>query len=232
MQEFGDEEYDVESLMARKKEILLGILMIGLVFVAWMNLSGDRDGDGAGTLRRGAIGRADLDALKVFPVVWASLSAPRPSYDPSGRNIFQFGKPPVPPKPQISQAELDAIAAAKRRAEEERQKALEAQRLRDLARREAQTQAQAPPPRAAGPPPPPPKAQPPAIKYKFIGYLGPPQNKIAVLHDGTDLIFVSRGDELDEKFKVLDIGYESIKFGFVNPEFSEESRTLPMSSTF
>ncbi len=218
--------------MARRKEMLLGLLMVGLAVVLWKNLAGGGGVLGSAGFRGGTIGRADLAALQVFPVDWVSLSAPRPSYDPAGRNIFQFGKPPPPPKPQISKAEQDAIDAARAAAERARREALEAARLRNQAR--AEQAARKPPPpqeRKEQPPPPPPKAQPPRIKYKFIGYLGPPANKIAVLHDGKDMIFVSQGDQLEDKFEILEIGYESIKFGFVDPKFESESRTLPMTST-
>ena len=58
------------------------------------------------------------------------------------------------------------------------------------------------------PPPPPPKPQPPQIPYKFIGYIGPADNKVAVLHDGTDILMVRRGEELPHGIKVLEIGYE------------------------
>ena len=77
----------------------------------------------------------------------------------------------------------------------------------------------------------PPKPQPPPIPYRFIGYLGPPEGKIAVLHDGTDFLFVRQGEEIGQGIKVLEIGYESVKFGFTDPQFKGESRTIPMSSS-
>ena len=221
----------MESLMARRKEILLGLLLVGFAVVFWKNLSGDGAVDGAGGLRGGGIARANIGALKVFPVEWASLAAARPTYDPKGRNIFQFGKVAPPPVPQPTRAEQDAIREARRRAEEERLKALEAARSRNQERQAEQNKKPPPERKAPPPPPPPPKPQPPRIEYKFIGYLGRPENKIAVLQDGEDLLFVSRGDELNEQFRVIDIGYESIKFGFVDPQFREESRTLPMSGS-
>jgi len=218
----------VESLMAKRKEIMLGVLLVLLVVVFWKTMTGDGTVIGSGSRLYGAGGRVDYAAKKLFPVPWNLLTSARPTYDPEGRNIFQFGAPPPPPPRQISQAEQNTIDDARRRAEQ--------------ARLEAMNRAKAPPPQAAPPPPPPqqttppPPAEPPAptpppINYKFIGYLGPPQNKIAVLHDGTEMVFVSSGDELDEKFRILDIGYESIKFGFLDPQFKSESRTLPMTST-
>jgi hypothetical protein len=214
--------------MARRKEILLGVLIVVGAVIFWKNFFGDGTVIGPGSRRHGAVGSIDYAAKKVFPVPWHLLTAMRPTYDPQGRNIFQFGRIAPPPAPKISPREQNAIDDAKRRAEAARLAAL----------RKAQAAAKPPPPpvaptRQTAPPPPaePAKPSPPPIKYKFIGYLGPPQNKIAVLHDGTDMVFVSSGDELEEKFRVLDIGYESIKFGFLDPQFEQESRTLPMTST-
>ena len=220
----------MESLMARRKEILLGVMLVILVVVFWKNITGDGSTIGSGTRRGGAVGRVDYAATKVFPVPWNLLAAERPTYDPAGRNIFQFGRLAPPPKAKISQAEQDAIDEARRRAEAARLAALQKARA---ARVKPADTSPPPPPRLAAAPPPaaPAKPTPPPIKYKFIGYLGPLDNKIAVLHDGTDMVFVSSGDELEEKFLVLDIGYESIKFGFLDPRFENESRTLPMTST-
>jgi len=82
------------------------------------------------------------------------------------------------------------------------------------------------------PKPPPPPPEPPGIPYKFIGYIGPVNAKVAVLYDGTDTIFVKSGERLPKGIKVLEIGYESIKFGFTDPQFKDQSRTLPMSSSY
>ena len=171
---------------------------------------------------------------KLYPIDWASLQAGRPPYDPNGRNIFQYGQLPPPPPPVLTAAEQAAIRkaqedAAKERARQEElmrtQQALAAKAAQEAAERQAVIQANTPPP-------PPPKPQPPAITYKFIGYFGPAKQKVAVLYDGVDQIFVRQGDELPKGVKVLEIGYESIKFGFTDPQFRDESTTLPMSSSY
>jgi hypothetical protein len=211
--------------------MLLGVLLVVLVVVFWKNIGGDGAAIGSG-VRRGAVGRVDYEATRVFPVPWHLLTAERPTYDPEGRNIFQFGSLAPPPAPQVSPAEQAAIDEARKRAEEARIAALQrAQAARTPPPPQQQQPAPSPVQQAPPPPPAPVRPVPPAINYKFIGYLGPPDNKIAVLHDGNDLLFVSRGDELEEKFKVLEIGYESIKFGFLDPQFRDESKTLPMTST-
>ena len=164
-------------MKGKKKEIILGALLVAIAFALWHNLGGGDDtARTAGPARTGGtVARVKIDDIKLPNVNWAALSAPRPVYDPNGRNIFTWGVIPVPT--------------------------------------------------------PPPKPQPPAINYKFIGYFGPSENKIAILNDGTDLIFVRQGEKLGGQFKILEIGYESVKFGYTDPKFKGETTTLPMSSS-
>lgn len=218
-------------LKERQKEILLGVILVAIAFVLWQNLGGG-EGTAGGAAPSGGGARVDLAGLeKILPKVdWAALSAPRPAYDPSGRNIFQFGVIVPPPPPPLTAQEKAAIKAAQDAA------AAELARQQELLRQQqetaaAQAQAQAAI-QANLPPPPPPKPQPPAINYKFIGYVGPSESKIAVLHDGTDLIFVRQGEKIGGQFKILEIGYESIKFGYTDPRFKGETTTLPMSSSY
>lgn len=223
-----------ESLMKRK-ELVLGVLVVLLGVVVWRTLAGGGvlvPGIGAAA----APGRAkvDLAPLKIYPVDWASLDATRPAYDPNGRNIFQYGviPPPVPPpltpqeKAAIAKAQADAEKARLAQEEANRLAAEEANRLAEIERaRQAEIAKNAPPPQ-------PPKPEPPSIPYKFIGYIGPVNAKVAVLYDGTDTLFVKSGEKLPKGIKVLEIGYESIKFGFTDPQFRDQSRTLPMSSSY
>jgi hypothetical protein len=224
----------VKDFLEKRKEVVLGLLFVVLLGVLWNTFSGGAVTGASGS--PGLPGRAahpDLAGMKLFQVDWEALAAPRPAYDPNGRNIFQFGVIPPPPPPELTPAEKAAIKKAQEEAakERERQQKLMAEQqaaAQEKARQDAIEAASRPAP----PPPPPPKPQPPAIIYKFIGYFGPPDQKIAVLHDGTDMLFVRKGDELPKGVKVLEIGYESIKFGFTDPQFRDESRTLPMSSSY
>jgi hypothetical protein len=223
-----------ESLMKRK-EIVLGALVVLLGVVVWKTLFGEgmlMPGIGAAPAP-GRV-RIELADKKIFPVDWASLDAPRPAYDPNGRNIFQYGVIAPPAPPPLTAAEKAAIEKAQKLAAEQRAQAEETNRL---AMEEANKRQQAEAARLAEeaknrPPPPPPKPEPPSIPYKFIGYIGPVNAKVAVLYDGTDTLFVRRGETLPKGIKVLEIGYESIKFGFTDPQFKDDSRTLPMSSSY
>ena len=217
----------MEILKQRAREIVLGVLLLVLAIAVWKTMTAPSD---VVAPQRGAAGRADLSGVKIYPVDWVALTAPRPGYDPSGRNIFQFGAIPVPTPPPPTPEELAALEALRKKQTED---ALRAQE--ELVKRQqemmAQQQKQAEE-TANLPPPPPPKPRPPAVPYKFIGYVGPPEKKIAVLHDGSELLFAGRGEVVGDRFRILDIGYESIRFGFTDPQFKSESQTLPMSSSY
>jgi hypothetical protein len=210
--------------MGRRNEVLLGGLMVVFAVILVYQLSGWSGGGGMGGRGGGAATRLELGALGIFPVDWGALVAARPEYDPTGRNIFQFGAPRRPTPPKLTPEETKAIADARKKAQEERQKLL--------------VEARKPPPPVQGPPPPPvkvkppppPKPRPPKVTYKFIGYIGPPEGKMAILHDGKDVIFARQGDELGDAFRILEIGYESIKFGFTDRQFEGETEIIPMSS--
>ncbi len=213
----------------RQRELALGGILVVLAVLLWYRIDSTPPGGAAGFMAPGGR-QADLSGLKIFDVPWAALEGERPGYDPSGRNIFQFGVIPPPPPPKLTPQELAAIQEAQRRAEEERQKQLALQQQMEAQRQvEVQKQQEI---QANLPPPPPPKPQPPAIAYKFIGYIGPPEAKIAVLHDGTDMVFARQGEVIGNGFKILEIGYESIKFGYTDRQFKGETTTLPMSSAY
>lgn len=226
----------MSDFLRKRREVVLGLLLVLLVVAVWKNVGGAAVGGGGvdgGGSGRGS--RPDLGDLRLYPIDWASLQAGRPAYDPNGRNIFQYGQIPPPPPPVLTAAEKAAIKLAQDNAQKERERQMELMRQQAaeaanarVAEEARQKELQLNPP----PPPPPPKPQPPPITYKFIGYFGPAKNKVAVLYDGADQIFVRQGEELPKGIKVLEIGYESIKFGFTDPQFRDESRTLPMSSSY
>src|SRR5262245_16059766 len=113
----------MNGALAKRREVMLGLLLVLLAAALWKNLGALTSGAGgadAGTPGRGA--RPEISGLKLYPIDWASLDAKRPSYDPNGRNIFQFGQLPPPPPPVLTAAEQAAIKEAQRRAQEEREK--------------------------------------------------------------------------------------------------------------
>jgi hypothetical protein len=153
-------------------------------------------------------------------------------YDPTQRNIFRFGNlPPPPPSPE----ELARIEAAKQAAEQARQAAiqaeLDAQKNAAAAAEAAKNQPPIDP--ATGlpvgmEPPPPPKPMPPAITLRYSGYLGSEHDKMAVLYSGEDMLLARSGDVVEKQFKILDIGYDWVKIGYVDPQFADQYQKLRM----
>ncbi len=60
-----------------------------------------------------------------------------------------------------------------------------------------------------------PKVEPPNFSYKYLGYFGPEEKKLAVFSDGKEIIDVFEGETISDKFILKKIGYESVTIGFV-----------------
>ena len=56
---------------------------------------------------------------------------------------------------------------------------------------------------------------PPEVDVTFLGTFGPANRQIAVFYDGESIFNAGRGDVLNEKFQVVEIGLESVDLGFV-----------------
>lgn len=57
---------------------------------------------------------------------------------------------------------------------------------------------------------------PPEISFAYLGSFGPQNRPIAVFTDGESIINALVGDLLDGKFRVVDIGYESVALAYVD----------------
>ncbi len=60
-----------------------------------------------------------------------------------------------------------------------------------------------------------PKVEPPNFSYKYLGYFGPEEKKLAVFSDGKEIIDVFEEETISDKFILKKIGYESVTIGFV-----------------
>jgi hypothetical protein len=123
---------------------------------------------------------------------------------PPPRNLFAFEEDPAVILDRQKKAEEAAQVAAEaaKRAAEARQQQEEYLRLH--------------------PPPP----QPPAITFQFIGYMGPPEERIGVFAT-PGLLLARKGDTILGKFKIVSIGYESAEIGFAG--FTQTQR-IPLSA--
>jgi len=220
-----------------RREILLGGVLVAMV-AAFFYLRAGSPGDGAvaeeailATEPPQAVARAlsQLASVRITSVMLDRLQDAKAPYDPSQRNIFNYGNiPPPPPSPE----ELARVAEARRQAEVARQAAIREEQARILA--EQQARANQPPidPSTGLPvgvtPPPPPRPTPPAITLRYSGVLGSAGNRMAVLYSGEDVILARIGETVEKQFKVLDIGYDWVKIGYVDPQFAEEYQKLRM----
>ncbi len=59
------------------------------------------------------------------------------------------------------------------------------------------------------------KKQPPPFNYKYLGFFGPQNKKLAVFSDGKEIMDVFEGEIIADKFIVKSIGFETVTIGFV-----------------
>jgi hypothetical protein len=159
--------------------------------------------DGGPLFERSEDGKARAAALGDAPLVhWDRLVAEPEAYDPGGRNLFQYYTPPPP-------------RTAPQRIE------------RPVARK-------APPPR------PQPRrvttptttgqtVRPPTVSFKYLGFLGPKDDKIAVFEKGQELELVRVGEIVQKDFRLVDFKYEGVVIGYVDERFADQTTELRMS---
>jgi hypothetical protein len=153
-------------------------------------------------------GRQDEDkknsALGIAPIVrMAALAARTEDYDPKGRNLFEYYTPPrpkPPPRPVVKQP---------------------VQPKRDPAVRPVNRNQQKHAPVNAG-------ITPPRMNFKYIGFLGPKDAKIAVFEDGEGMLLARAGEIVEKDFTVVEFKYESVVMGYVDTRFKDMTTELNM----
>jgi len=141
--------------------------------------------------------------LGAAPVVHLAKLEPEPeAYDGSGRNLFEYYTPPPPPRKVVERPKPTPKPPPKPRPQQPNPRAdAEAQRASR-------------------------RAQPPRISFKYVGYLGPHANRIAVFEDG-DEIFIARGGEVvRDQFRVVEFQHEKIVMGYTDERFVNETTEL------
>lgn len=227
------------DLKKRRREFILGGALILVVSVFLYTRAGSSAAGGGdesifvtGPPKDVAVALSKLASVKLPGVLLERLDDEAIRYDPSQRNIFRYGNiPPPPPSPE----ELARIEEARRAAEAARLTAIEQEQQRIKQAEEAAALAAAQPPidpstglPVGMTPPPPPKPVPPAITFRYSGFLGSERNKMAVLWVGEDMIMARAGDVVERQFKIMDIGYDWVKIGYTDPQFSDQSQKLRM----
>jgi len=159
-------------------------------------------------------------ALGAVPVVHMDqLTKSVVAYDARGRDLFKYGQRP-PSWAEVRRLKAEAAAAAKAQREAEARAAAEAERQRIEAEQRAAYEREHP-----TPPLPP---QPPVITFQFLGFVGPPNGRIAALSDSTGTIVAKAGEIVKKDFRIDEIRYESVVISYVDPRFKGQSRELPL----
>jgi hypothetical protein len=131
------------------------------------------------------------------------LMAQGETFDPKGRNLFQYYVPPRParkaPPPQPAVRKPVTTASKPRPT---RRVAEEEQRNRN---------------------------RPPAISFKYLGFLGPKDARIGVFEKNEELELVRVGEVLQKDFRLVGFGYESVMIGYVDDRFKDQTTELKMS---
>lgn len=198
-----------------RREITLAALMVAAaVGLLWYRSGTTPEGTpGAASRARGEAGAA------VAPTVRLDLLAKgAESYGADGRDLFQYAIRP-PSAEEIRQRQLEA-ERQRARAEAEaklRQEAYDRQAAVEKVQREELVRN-------------PPKPQPPPINLKYVGYMGPKNDKVAVFIDGEDTVVAKKGEVVKGQFVVVDIKYETVVMGFTRPEFKDQTRELSLSA--
>jgi hypothetical protein len=187
--------------MARKltcREWTLMVLVAGVGVIAlWIR-------DPEFTLGRQAPNRGveplDLGAPPVVEL--AKLEPLDESYDVSGRNLFEYYTPPPPPRPKVERPK-PTPRPIQRPTPQPPQPQPSAQ-AQQAARR----------------------AQPPRISFKYLGYLGPHTNKIAVFEDGDEVFIARAGEVVRDQFRVIEFQHEKLVMGYTDERFANETTEL------
>lgn len=186
----------------RREKMMFGILAVVLLLTAWTYRPRNLWNRAKGTFAP-SIQVKNIQA-EVLPLLLAELERDAPAYEAFERNLFGYGRDPVDP----------AILEKQR---------LEAERLRLLAL-EAQKRAAEEQEKPKGPPPAPVKILPP-FGMKFMGYIGPLADKIAIFRDGKNFLAARQGDILKDKFIIGNIMFDSVEIGHLG---YGDVETIPM----
>jgi hypothetical protein len=209
--------------MARKvsarEGVLFGALVAATLVYFWLS-SKPEPGTRSFAGKSAAARKGKDDAFRP-PVVRMDLLASRTeTYDERGRDLFKYSQRP-PSAAEVRRLREEAVRRQREMEEANRRAAEEAVRRQ----KEMEDQAK----QIALHPPPPPPPTPPAINLRYLGYLGPKDNRIAVFEDGKELVVARKGEVVKDQFKVVDVKWDTVVMGFVKPEFKGMTQELAMT---
>jgi hypothetical protein len=203
---------------ARREMYLLAVL--GLVLAVWLWRAWGTDAPQASaSAAKRAEAKRELAMGKPPVVHMELLERAVVRYDREGRDLFKYAVRP-PSWEQVKQMRAAAAAAAKAQKEaEERARIAQEQRRKEEEERRIYL--------AAHPVPPPPP-QPPAIPFRFLGFVGPPTDRIAAFEENETTFVAKTGEIVKKEFRIDEIKYESVVISYVNTQFKGQVRELPL----
>jgi hypothetical protein len=211
------------TLTRREVTLIAGLSLAAVVWL-WHAWQASEEPQAALAAARRGEAKRELALGKVPVVHMDLLDKAVVQYDSGGRDLFKYSVRP-PSWGQVRQMRAAAAAAAKAQKEAEEKARLAAeQRAKEEAERQAYLVAHPPPP---VPPPPP---QPPAITFKFLGFVGPPSGRIAALSENDTTFVAKAGEIVKDEFRIDEIKYESVVISYVDPRFKGQVRELPLVS--
>jgi pimeloyl-ACP methyl ester carboxylesterase len=206
--------------LSRREGMLIAGLSLAAVLWLWHSWGTETPHAAAAAAKR-ADAKRELAIGKVPVVHMELLDKAVVHYDPAGRDLFKYGVRP-PSWGQVKQMRAAAAAAAKAQKEaEERARIAEEERKKRDAEQAIYL--------AAHPTPPPPP-QPPVIPFKFLGFVGPPNARIAALEQNDNTFVAKVGEVVQKDFRIDEIKYESLVISYVDPRFKGQVRELPLVS--
>ena len=205
--------------LSRREIYLLGGL--GLAAAVWMWHSwggGGAAGTGPGAGPEAAKSAFNADEAPIVHMEQLDRSVVK--YDDGGRDLFKYSQRPP------SVAEVNKLKAEARAAAEAQRKAEEAARLAALQRQKEDEERRA---YLVAHPPPPPEPTPPPVMFTFMGFVGPPGDRVAAFEQNNETFVAKTGEVIRKDFKLEEIRYESVLISYVNPKFKGKTRELPLS---
>jgi hypothetical protein len=181
------------------REIVLLLVVVGLGVIGWVYGRGGPLGRGALT----AVDPGELNYGEPPTVELARLSLEPESFEPGARNLFNYYTPPPPPQPPRPTPKPPVTQPGP-------------------------PKVQAPVQRNALPPRPVEQPKPPRPNFRYIGFMGPKDAKIAVLEQGEEVILAQIGEIVDKQYKVLEFKYEMLVIGYTAERWADETYELPM----
>jgi len=207
------------AMSASRRQTYL-LLILGSAVALWLWRSWNTSTPQAqAAAARSASAKKEL-AIGKAPVVHLELlERAVAKYDPAGRDLFKYSTRP-PSWGQVKQMRAAAAAAAKAQKEAE-----ERARIAALERQKQDEERRA---YEAAHPTPPPPPQPPVITFKFLGFVGPPADRIAAFEENDQTFVAKTGEVVKKEFRIDEIKYESVVISFVNPQFKGQIREMPL----